>query len=96
MKLARHSSVPGRFRITKDIGDVHGVMSVTTAALLALTVAAVPLQFGGGLLWLAIVFFVLAIIAAVAGFRGVAGLTMEIARILVIVFVILAIIALLF
>lgn len=55
------------------------------------TVAATPLQGGGSLLWLAIVFFVLALISAFAGFRGVAGISMEIARILVFVFIVLAI-----
>ena len=53
-----------------------------------------PLQFSGNFLSLAIAFFVLAVIAALFGFRGVAGVSMEIARILVIVFLGLAIIAL--
>ena len=55
----------------------------------------VPLQFGGDFLWLAIVFFVLAVVAAVVGMRGVAGISMEIARILIIVFIILAVVSLL-
>jgi uncharacterized membrane protein YtjA (UPF0391 family) len=46
------------------------------------------------LIGLAIVFFVLALIAAVLGARGVAGLSMDIAKWLVIIFVILAIISL--
>lgn len=46
------------------------------------------------LLSLAILFFILAIIAAVLGARGVAGLSMDIAKWLVIIFVILAIISL--
>ena len=54
------------------------------------------LQIGdGGFLYWAIVFFVLAIIAAAIGARGVAGVSMEIARIFVLVFVILAVVALL-
>ncbi len=54
-----------------------------------------PLQIGGGgFLELAIVFFVLAIIAAVVGAQGVAGITMEIARIFVLIFIVLAIISL--
>ncbi|WP_435349732.1 DUF1328 domain-containing protein [Haloarchaeobius sp. HRN-SO-5] len=61
----------------------------------ATQVAQVPLQFGGNLLSLAIVFFVLALVAAVFGSRGIAGLSMEIARILVLVFLVLAIISLL-
>lgn len=48
------------------------------------------------LLWLAIVFFVLAIIAAVLGAGRVAGLSMDIAKWLVIIFIILAILSLVF
>ena len=55
---------------------------------------AVPLQFTGDFLQWAIVFFVLAIIAAAVGARGVAGITMEIARIFVLIFIILAIVSL--
>jgi uncharacterized membrane protein YtjA (UPF0391 family) len=50
---------------------------------------------GGGFLWLAIVFFVLAIVAAALGAGGVAGLSMDIAKWLVIIFVVLAVISLL-
>jgi uncharacterized membrane protein YtjA (UPF0391 family) len=53
-----------------------------------------PLQFGGGFLELAIVFFVLALIAAPVGAQGVAGVSMAIAKWFVIIFVVLAIIAL--
>jgi uncharacterized membrane protein YtjA (UPF0391 family) len=53
---------------------------------------AVPLQFGGDLIELAILFLVLALIAAVAGARGVAGLSMSIAKWLVIIFIVLAVI----
>jgi uncharacterized membrane protein YtjA (UPF0391 family) len=47
-----------------------------------------------GLLSLAIGFFVLAIIAGIMGARGVAGMSMDIAKWLVIVFIILAVISL--
>jgi uncharacterized membrane protein YtjA (UPF0391 family) len=47
-----------------------------------------------GLLNLAIGFFVLAIVAGVLGARGVAGLSMDIAKWLVIIFIILAVISL--
>ncbi|MHB9287567.1 DUF1328 domain-containing protein [Halobacteriales archaeon Cl-PHB] len=57
---------------------------------------AVPLQTGGGLLWLAVVFLVLALVAGVAGARGVAGLSMDIAKWLVIIFVVLAVLTFLF
>ena len=51
-----------------------------------------PLQLGGGFLELAVLFLILAVIAGVLGARGVAGLSMEIAKWLVIIFVVLAII----
>jgi uncharacterized membrane protein YtjA (UPF0391 family) len=57
-------------------------------------VGLVPLQFSGGFLGWAIAFFVVAVIAAIAGFRGVAGLTMGIAKILVAVFLVLAVVSL--
>ena len=56
---------------------------------------AAPLQLTGEFLQWAIVFFVLAIIAAVVGARGVAGISMEIARIFIVVFIILAVVTLL-
>lgn len=55
-----------------------------------------PLQIGeGGFLYWAIIFFVLAIVAAVVGFQGVAGISMSIAKFLVLIFLVLAIVALL-
>ncbi|MGQ3411857.1 DUF1328 family protein [Natrinema sp. LN54] len=54
-----------------------------------------PLQAGGGFLYWALIFFVLAIVAAAVGARGVAGISMEIARIFVLIFIILAVVALL-
>lgn len=54
---------------------------------------ALPLQFGGGFIELAVLFLVLALVAAVLGARGVAGLSMEIAKWLIIIFVVLAIIS---
>jgi uncharacterized membrane protein YtjA (UPF0391 family) len=47
-----------------------------------------------GLLSLAIGFFILAIVAGVLGARGVAGISMDIAKWLVIIFIILAVISL--
>lgn len=47
------------------------------------------------ILELAIAFFVLALIAGIFGSRGIAGLSMNIAKWLVIVFVILAVVSLL-
>ena len=55
-----------------------------------------PLQlFSGEFLQYAIVFFVLALVAALFGARGIAGLSMEIAKWLVIIFIVLAVISLL-
>lgn len=59
----------------------------------AVSVQAVPLQFGGGFIELAVLFLVLAIVAAILGARGVAGVSMDIAKWLVIIFVVLAIVA---
>lgn len=71
------------------------------ATLAAATVASsvpsvlTPLQaFSGDFLYLAVVFFVLALLAALVGARGVAGISMEIARWLVIIFIILAVVSL--
>ncbi|KDS90903.1 membrane protein [Halorubrum saccharovorum] len=54
-----------------------------------------PLQFSGDFLELAVLFFIIAIVAAVLGARGVAGLSMTIAKWLVIIFLVLAVISLL-
>lgn len=73
------------------------ITEFATTSALTLTeplVTALPLQFSGDFLQLALVFFVLAIIAAVVGAQGVAGISMEIAKWLVIIFIILAVIAL--
>ena len=53
-----------------------------------------PLQLGGsGLVELAVLFLVLALVAGVFGARGIAGLSMNIAKWLVILFVVLAIVS---
>jgi len=54
-----------------------------------------PLQFSGDFLYLAVIFFVLALLAAIVGAQGVAGVSMAIAKWLVIIFIALAIISLL-
>lgn len=48
------------------------------------------------LIWLAVVFIVLAFIAYILGARGIAGFSLEIAKLFVIIFVVLAIIAFVF
>lgn len=52
-----------------------------------------PLQFGGGLIELALLFLILAVVAGFLGARGVAGLSWDIAKWLVIIFVVLAIVS---
>ena len=49
-----------------------------------------------GLIGLAVLFLILALVAYILGARGVAGFSMEIAKWLIIIFVILAIISILF
>lgn len=61
----------------------------------AATSAMVPLQGSGDFLWLAIVFFILALAAALVGFQNVAGVSMEVARIAILVFIVLAVVSLL-
>jgi len=58
--------------------------SIGTAGLIA---QAVP-----NLLWLAIVFFIIALVAYVLGARGIAGMSAGIGRTLLFVFIVLAII----
>lgn len=67
------------------------VESPWTVELLGL----VPLQFTGGFLEIAILFFILAIVAAVLGASGVAGVSLTIAKWFVILFIALAVISLL-
>lgn len=64
-----------------------------TTVLSTLTENAVIMQ--GGFIELAILFFVLAIVAGALGAGGVAGMSMQIAKILVIVFLVLAVVSLL-
>lgn len=55
----------------------------------------IPAQMTGDFLYLAVVFFILAILAAAVGARGVAGVTMTVAKWFVIIFIVLAVISLL-
>lgn len=65
------------------------------AATLATPFASIPVQaFSGEFLEWAILFFILAIVAAVLGAGNVAGVSMEIAKWLIIIFVVLAVITL--
>lgn len=66
-------------------------MSATATALGAVFLA----QFGvpGGLIGLAVLFLVLALVAYLLGAGGVAGFSMDIAKVLIVIFVILAVLA---
>jgi uncharacterized membrane protein YtjA (UPF0391 family) len=68
------------------------MFSQVTASTGAVSIPVVPLQ--GSFIELAIVFIVLAIVAAVLGARGVAGLSMTIAKWFIVLFIVLAIISL--
>lgn len=58
-------------------------------------VAPAPLQLlTGDFLYVALVFFVLALVAALLGARGVAGVGMAVAKWFVVLFVVLAVVAL--
>lgn len=65
-----------------------------TGTVLADLATTLPLQLGGDFVSLAILFFVLAIIAAIVGFQDVAGISMQVAKILIFVFLVLAVISL--
>jgi len=72
-------------------------MALTPAVVVDAGIAAVlgqltPLQFGGDLIGLAVLFLILALVAGLLGQRGVAGLSMSIAKWLIIIFVVLAIV----
>jgi len=68
------------------------VFTPTTGLGAGLLAQLTPLQFGGDLIGLAVLFLVLALVAAVLGARGIAGLSMSIAKWLVIIFVVLAVV----
>jgi len=70
------------------------LVSDPSVTLLSVLPPQIPLQFSGEFLQFAIIFFVLALVAALLGARGVAGISMEIARWFVIIFIVLAIISL--
>ena len=67
-------------------------MVLTRGVVDIVPVQTVPLQFGDGFIGLAVLFLILALVAAVLGARGVAGLSMEIAKWLIIIFVVLALV----
>ena len=79
------NTVPGPCRYYMALGR--------TARNVWTSVQVAPLQLGGGFIELAVLFLILAVVAGVLGARGVAGLSMEIAKWFVIIFIALAIIS---
>jgi len=67
-------------------------MVLEVVVLESTAIAQIPLQFGGDLIGLAILFLILAVVAAVLGAGNIAGLSMDIAKWLVIIFVVLAVV----
>jgi uncharacterized membrane protein YtjA (UPF0391 family) len=67
---------------------------VSLASGVASSLPMMPLLFSGEFLQYAVVFFVLAIVAGLVGARGVAGTSMEIARIMVVIFLVLLVVSL--
>ncbi len=65
----------------------------TAVDVSASALAAAPLQFGGGLVELAVLFLILAVVAGILGASGVAGLSMDIAKWIIIVFIVLAVVS---
>lgn len=66
----------------------------SSASLATAVDALLPLQFSGEFLELALLFVVLAIVAAIFGARGIAGISMTVAKWFIIIFVVLAVISL--
>ncbi|MFW6153264.1 MAG: DUF1328 domain-containing protein [Halobacteriota archaeon] len=71
------------------------ITDVLVPTLAQREVPILPGQMSGDFLYLAVVFFVLAIIAAAVGASGIAGMTMTVAKWFVIIFVVLAVLSLL-
>ncbi|MFW6437323.1 MAG: DUF1328 domain-containing protein [Halococcoides sp.] len=61
----------------------------------SVSIAPLSLGIGGDFVELAILFLILAIVAGLLGARGVAGLSMDIAKWLIIIFIVLAIVSVL-
>ncbi|AKH97017.1 DUF1328 domain-containing protein [Halanaeroarchaeum sulfurireducens] len=69
------------------------MVNVPTILNDATATQSLPLLFGGDLIGLAILFLILAVVAVIFGAKGIAGLSMDIAKWLVIIFIVLAIIS---
>lgn len=82
-------------RAPVTVGMVTLVSLITVGLVSTAQLLQLPLQFSGGFIELAILFFVLAIIAAAVGASGVAGMSMTVAKWFVILFLVLAVISIL-
>ena len=82
---ARSRATKPTVLVTKAYGSEHDRMSPPTAPTV--------MQFSGEFLELAVAFLVLAVVAYAVGARGIAGLTMEIARWLIVIFLVLALVS---
>ena len=71
-----------------------GTLTFDGASLAAGVLQSLPAQFSGGFLEYALLFFVLAIVAALLGASGVAGISMTIAKWFIIIFLVLAVVSL--
>lgn len=93
-----HPSVHERRPGTRANDPSHDPEHGTTAGWPVVTLPVdgflTPMLFSGDFLYAAVVLFLVAIVAAVFGMRGIAGVTMEIAKIFVVIFLVLAIVAL--
>ena len=82
-----------RPRVIKPFGVLVVRMALNQTVGANLSAVELPvLQLGGGLIELAVLFLILALVAGVLGARGVAGLSMDIAKWLVIIFIVLAVV----
>jgi len=100
VRTARSRSDPSTTlpdELSRILGITNRIETVGFCMVLVETVLGgagfVPLLLGGDLIGLAVLFLVLAVVAAVVGASGVAGLSMDIAKWLIIIFVVLAIIS---
>jgi uncharacterized membrane protein YtjA (UPF0391 family) len=88
----RKTQAPFGTRFVGGTVEGRSTKEIVMLTLSALGAVALLGQTLGGLVWLAIVFFIIALIAYVLGARGVAGMSAGIGRTLLFVFLVLAII----
>jgi len=79
---------PPRWQASERVSCEKETVMLTTLAATALLAQGLP----GGLIGIAIIFFIIALVAYVLGARGVAGMSAGISRTLLFVFLVLAVI----